>query len=168
MPSFKNLSYDDALNVANCSELLQNAVDLFKQSHPEEEVETEVLVSFVTVNFKTNEDRDAFIECMKAAKLIDDCFKKWGYEWDDIAGSKHFSVWSICFDKFSIDLCVEAALETGEKSVVKPDMSLLVKSFFSGFRKVTDKYGIPIDASYKMFLEMFDKGMFNSNYGGEE
>lgn len=163
MPSFKNFSYDDALNVTTIREKLQTAAYLFKQSHPEEEVETEVLVSFMPVNLKTIEDRDAFIECMKAAKLIDDDFKKWEYEWDDIAGSKHFSVWSICFDRFGIDLTVKTPIESDDKTVVKQDMSLILKSLFTGFREVTDKYGIPIDTSYKMFLEMFDNGLLNNN-----
>lgn len=165
MPSFKNFSYDDALNTANFSEKLQAVASAFNASHAGNEIEPEFMMVLKTVNFKNDEDRQDFITRLQDAELaVSDpdywCLK---YEWDDICNSKHVSIYSMNLDdKFNIDLCVETALESGEKTVVKKDMSLLVKSLFSGFREVTDKYGIPIDTSYKMFLEMFDNGLFSN------
>ena len=165
MPSFKNFSYDDALSTANFSEKLQTVASAFNASHAGNEVEPEFFMVLKTVNFKNDEDRQDFIACLQNAELVgsDPAYWSYKYEWDDISNGKHVSVYSVFLDdKFNIDLCVETALESGEKTVVKKDMSLLVKSLFSGFREVTDKYGIPIDTSYKMFLEMFDNGLFGN------
>lgn len=163
MPSFKNFSYDDALNVANCSEVLQTVANAFNASHAGNEIEPEFIMIVKTMNFKNDEDRQDFITRLQNTELVGSDPVQWTYEWDDISNSKHISVYSVLIDsEFSLDLCVETALEIGEKSVMKNDMSSLIKSLFSGFRKVTDKYGIPIDTSYNMFLEMFDKGMFSN------
>ena len=165
MPSFKNFSYDDALSTANFSEKLQAVASAFNASHAGNEVEPEFFMVLKTVNFKNDEDRQDFIVRLQDAELVgsDPAYWSCKYEWDDISNSKHISVYSVFLDdKFNIDLCVETALESGEKTVVKKDMSLLIKSLFSGFREVTDKYGIPIDTSYKMFLEMFDNGLFGN------
>lgn len=165
MPSFKNFSYDDALDTASFSEKLQAVASAFNASHAGNEIEPEFMMALKTVNFKNDEDRQDFIVRLQDAELVgsDPAYWNYKYEWDDISNSKHISVYSVFLDdKFNFDLCVETALESGEKTVVKKDMSLLIKSLFSGFREVTDKYGIPIDTSYKMFLEMFDNGLFGN------
>lgn len=163
MPSFKNFSYDDALNVANCSEVLQAVANAFNASHAEDEIEPEFIMIVKTMNFKNDEDRQDFITRLQNTELVGSDPVQWTYEWDDVSNSKHISIYSVLLDnEFGLDLCVETALESGEKTVVKKDMSLLVKSLFSGFREVTDKYGIPIDTSYNMFLEMFDNGLFGN------
>lgn len=163
MPSFKNFSHDDALNVAIVSEKLQIAANTFNASHVEVKIEPEFVVILKTMDFKNDEDRQDFITCLQNAGFAESELVQWKYEWDDDCDNKHISIYSMNLDdKFSIDLCVETVLEAGEKPVIKKDMSLLIKSLFSGFRKITDKYGIPIDTSYNMFLEMFNRGMFSN------
>lgn len=165
MPSYNIFTDSDASELVDISNRLQTAASAFNASHAGNEVEPEFIVVLKTMDFKNDENRQDFVTCLQNAGLVgsDPTYWSWKYEWDDVRDNKHISTYSVLLDdEFSIELCVETDLETGEKSVMKHDMSSLIKSLFSGFRKVTDKYGIPIDTSYNMFLEMFDKGMFSN------
>lgn len=165
MPSYNIFTDSDVSELVDVSNRLQTVVSAFNASHAGDEIEPEFIVVLKTMDFKNDENRQDFIVRLQNAGLVgsDPAYWNYKYEWDDISNSKHISVYSVFLDgEFSLDLCVETALESGEKTVVKKDMSLLIKSLFSGFREVTDKYGIPIDTSYKMFLEMFDNGLFGN------
>ena len=165
MPSYNIFTDSDASELVDVSNRLQAVASAFNASHAVDEIKPEFIMVLKTMDFKNDEDRQDFIIRLQNAGLVgnDPDYWSWKYEWDDVRNNNHISVDSVLLDDgFSVYLCVEAALETSEKSVMKNDMSSLIKSLFSGFREVTDKYGIPIDTSYKMFLEMFDKGMFSN------